>query len=511
MKYTVFFVEDEKTIREKIRSCMDWSSTDFEYLGDAEDGETALMKIYELQPDIVVTDIRMPKMNGLELCREIQYESPDTCILILSGYSDFEYAREAISLNVFDYLLKPITPLNLLRALNKAAVHIGNHKVSKREIDNLRSELMINRGLQIERCFQNLMSGTDIMNTLKKTDSLGINLRAGCYQVMLICGEDHLDIVRLQSIVKESGYPLPIFRIGYKEAGILLLAQTPERLAAQIKQISSRIYADAASIEKTLYCECGIFVSQLSDVNLSFQNACMKAEINRRTGYVDDQRIIEELNSLKELDGLDTAMLSEYLKTGLLSELDDFLGRYLASFRRHKGIMIYALYTISHLTFVVKDFMEQYGISMDTLPKYEHTLAAYETGNVVEEECREILRAAISARDAQRENQYDSIVDEVCRKIRKDYAKGDISLNALAKAVNTSPAYLSTIFKQHMGKTLTAYIVDIRISKAKELLRNTSMRTSEIGEAVGYDDPNYFSVFFKKHTGMTPREYRNER
>lgn len=509
MKYTVFFVEDEETIREKIRSSIDWSSTDFDYLGDAGDGETALMKIYELQPDIVVTDIRMPKMSGLELCREIQYESPDTCILILSGYSDFEYAREAISLNVFDYLLKPITPLNLLKALNKAAVHIGNHKVSKREIDNLRSELMINRGLQLERCFQNLMSGTDIMNTLRKTEALGINLRAGCYQVMLICSRDYLDTAYLQTVIRETGYPLPIFRIGYKEAGILFLAQTPERLDDQIKRISSKIHASAAG--KTLHCECGILVRQLSDVNLSFQNACMKAEINRRTGYVDDQRIAEELNSLKELDGLDTAMLSEYLKTGLLSELNDFLDRYLISFKKHKGVMIYALYTISHLTFVVKDFMEQYGISTDTLPRYEHTLAACETGMVIEEECREILKAAICARDAQRENQYDAMVDEVCRKIRKDYAQGDISLNALAKAVNTSPAYLSTIFKQHMGKTLTAYIVDIRISKAKELLRNTGMRTSEIGEAVGYDDPNYFSVFFKKHTGMTPREYRNER
>lgn len=511
MKYTVFFVEDEETIREKIRNCIDWPSTDFEYLGDAEDGERALMKIYELRPDIVVTDIRMPKLNGLELCREIQYESPDTCILILSGYSDFEYAREAISLNVFEYLLKPITPMNLLKALNKAALHISSRKISKREIDSLRSELLANRSLQIERCFQNLMSGKDVVEILKKTDALGVNLRAGCYQVMVIRSHEYLDIAQLQAIVRETGYPLPVFRIGNKEAGVLFLAQNAERLQAQVNLISSRVHHGYGRFDKTLELVCGTLVRQLRDVCLSYHAACIKADIEKKSGYVDDKRIAEELSFLQNLDGLDTAMLSEYLKTGLASELNDFLDRYLVSFKKNKGVVIYSLYTISHLTFVVKDFMEQYGISMDALPKHEHTLSAYETGAAVESECRKILSAVLSARDAQRASQYDGIVDEVCRKIRKDYAAGDISLNALARAVNTSPAYLSTIFKQHMGKTITAYIVDIRISKAKELLRTTCMRTSEIGEAVGYGDPNYFSVFFKKHTGMTPREYQNEK
>ena len=305
MKYTVFFVEDEETIREKIRSSIDWHATDFEYLGDAGDGETALMKIYELQPDIVVTDIRMPKLSGLELCREIQYESPDTCILILSGYSDFEYAREAISLNVFEYLLKPITPLNLLRALNKAAMHISSHKVSRREIESLRSELTVNRSLQIERCFQNLMSGTDIVDILKKTDSLGVNLRANCYQVMLVCSERALNLTRLQGIAKDIGYAMPVFRVGYKEAGILFLAQSPDKLEAQIQQVSSRIRTEAAAFDPTLRLECGTLVRRLGDVNESFLNACMKAEIQKKGGYVDDKRITEELNQLAQLDGLD--------------------------------------------------------------------------------------------------------------------------------------------------------------------------------------------------------------
>ncbi|MCE1254920.1 MAG: response regulator, partial [Anaerolineae bacterium] len=263
MKYTVFFVEDEITIREKIRESIPWESTDFEYLGDAPDGETAMTRIMELQPDIVVTDIRMPHMDGLELCRSIQYECPDTCMIILSGYNDFGYAQKAINLNVSEYLLKPITPANLINSLNNAARKIAARRENKDELRLLKKELMDSRLLMKERFLQGLMTGTNPVDAIIKADEFGVNLRSNSYSVMVFRSKVYLDINELIQALQALNWDFPAFRIGYREAGIIILAKTNDQLDEVLSGIKNKLPYSMLFLSNPMQIESGYIVNRI--------------------------------------------------------------------------------------------------------------------------------------------------------------------------------------------------------------------------------------------------------
>ena len=139
--YSVFIVDDEVIVREGIRSKIDWDNTQFSFAGEAADGEIALSMIQDIKPDILITDIKMPFMDGLELSRMVKKLQPWVRIIILSGHDEFEYAKKAISIGVEDYILKPFTSENLLSSLNKIATALDKQKQQFTDISRMKSEL----------------------------------------------------------------------------------------------------------------------------------------------------------------------------------------------------------------------------------------------------------------------------------------------------------------------------------------------------------------------------------
>ena len=120
----VYFVEDEAMVRRAIIDTVNWEKADIEVCGQADNGEIALPEILALKPDVLITDIKMPFMDGLELSRLVKHDLPDTLVMILSGYGEFDFTHRAIHVGVFDYILKPVTPEKLLQALNRAAQYL---------------------------------------------------------------------------------------------------------------------------------------------------------------------------------------------------------------------------------------------------------------------------------------------------------------------------------------------------------------------------------------------------
>lgn len=505
MSFSLFFVEDEITIREKIKDSIDWESTDYDYIGDAADGETALMKISELKPDIVVTDIRMPKMDGLELCKALQYESPNTSVVILSGYNDFSYAQRAISLNVADYLLKPITPINLIKALNRVALKISKKRENHISLNSLKRDLQDSKELLRERFFQNLLAGMNTTNALERAKELDIDLHGTNYCILLVRSKVFLDIEELGAIVYKATEKVSVFRIGYREVGILLIASNEMEIYRRVEKVTSALEGSLFYSGNALQISFGNVVPYLSDLGISFQNACMNAE--KQSG----ETLQDTLFELRNMDGLDGNLLSDYLRFGAPSDLDDFLDEYLQPIKEKQGKMFYSLYVIFHLSFVVKEFLNQYGLMIENLPELFMPEGTTAGGMEIRKQCHYILTTVLRAREEQRVDPYQEIIARVKQMIDESYGNSELSLTSLAKSVNMSSSYLSSMFKKYYGQTISAYITEMRLSHAKELLRMSTMRTSEISEAVGYMDPNYFSVVFKKNMGMTPREYRNKK
>jgi len=176
---SLFLVEDERIARESIRDNVPWQEHDILFLGDAPDGEVALPQLLEKRPDILLTDIKMPFMDGLELARIVRKELPDTRIIILSGHNEFEYARKAITLGVNDYLLKPVSSRDILEAVDRSKAQILECRARRIE----RQSYSIT---QRELFFSNLYSGILMgpAQMLQRAAQLGISLAAGAYQII---------------------------------------------------------------------------------------------------------------------------------------------------------------------------------------------------------------------------------------------------------------------------------------------------------------------------------------
>jgi len=159
MPYKAFFVEDEIVTREGIRDNVDWRANGFEFCGEAPDGEMALPLLQATQPDLLITDIKMPFMDGLELCKIVRERMPRVKIVILSGHDEFEYAQKAINLGVTEYLLKPVTAQDLQKVLHRIAAQIDRERREQEDLEKLKSQVEENRTVLRERLLLNLVMG----------------------------------------------------------------------------------------------------------------------------------------------------------------------------------------------------------------------------------------------------------------------------------------------------------------------------------------------------------------
>ena len=182
----VFLVEDEIVMREGIKKNIQWEKEGFEFVGDASDGELAYPLIQKTKPDILITDIRMPFMDGLELSRLVKQELPDIKIMILSGYDEFEYAKEAIKIGITDYLVKPISGAKLLEAVKKVAQVIEEEKEQKEFLQTFEKEREENARLSRQKFFKKLVSGNHPVSALlKEGREIGMDLAADRYNIVL--------------------------------------------------------------------------------------------------------------------------------------------------------------------------------------------------------------------------------------------------------------------------------------------------------------------------------------
>lgn len=533
----VFLVEDEMVIRRGIKNSIDWEKEGYIFCGEASDGELAYPMIIKEKPDILITDIRMPFMDGLELCKLVKKELPNIKILILSGYDEFDYAKEAIRLGVTEYLLKPISSGKLLEALNGVSESIRREKEDKDLVRKYMEEMRENTEHEKQKFFEQMIAGNlsmaDALETGKKYE---MNLSAGMYNLLLFrftLGEENRKSGELlgeaeyaiEKLTERLEYVFE-FQRGVEGWAFLLMADNEEQMSERVKELSKDLEEIMKNYSTIAYFGgIGQPVARLRELEESFREAeralaaRFTMELNRIIS-VDDIRMAQNVDTLDDIEITSfgeiektRTMLEKFLNNGVEDEIDEFVDVYINELPEEnlKSVLM-RQYIIMDAYIVMMSFCEKIeGIEGEMQAQSEELKNSMKTIQTVEEiknYIRMLLKKIIGVRDTISGRRYSDIIEIAKDQIRKTYMSDEISLNTIAAEVGMSPSYFSSIFSKEMGKTFVEYLTEIRMDRAKELLMCSSMKTSEIGYEVGYKDPHYFSYIFKKTQNCTPKEFR---
>lgn len=531
----VFLAEDEFIIREGIKNNIDWQAYGYEFCGEASDGELAFPLIQKTRPDILITDIKMPFVDGLALSRLVKKELPETEIIILSGYEEFDYAKEAIQIGVARYLLKPINGETLLQEIDSVAEIILGKQKEKEIREKYQKEMEENSLRDQMDLFQHLVTGDCSMEELLSVaDKLDLKIMAPWYSIVLLkiqsMKHDYEEysgsiVVVDERIVKlaEPEHVL-IFDRALEGRAFLFKADSEEELLAYQKEYLGDVKEVLSGYANLRYFGgIGTPVNRLREIPASFEDAShafAHRYLVAESCILDSSLLMQEGAAEHEdfrisavnPEQIDRAKMQEFLRTGDLDEVvyfvDEFFGKLDGGAMKSR---IFRQYITMDAYFSIVDFLKGLGLQKDEIEAPDQDSSILQDEKSAMDYIVRIMEKALVLREKKASSRYEDVVSEVIHYIEDNYAQEELSLNLLASHVNFSPNHLSMIFSQQTGQTLIRYLTDYRMNRAKELLRCSSKKSSVISMEVGYKDPHYFSFLFKKTQGMTPTQYRGGR
>ena len=533
----VFLVEDESVVREGLRDNIPWQQYGYKFVGEASDGEMALPMIQKTQPDVLLTDIKMPFMDGLSLSRIVHQEFPDMKIIIISGYDDFEYARQAISVGVEQYLLKPITRANLQKVLTELKAKIESEQEQKNYQEKFQNETREYEQFSRTNFFMKVFEGRmPVQEIYEEAAKLSLRLNAPCYNLMMFsllekreganAGFESEEFARKREELLHYFVRYPeyiVFRWNINTYGVLMqgsAVQMPDmadrclenvkRICQPVEDIFDWYAAVGEPVERlSMLAEC------YSNVNHYFAYRFLVPNEHIFTKEVTDSYMPrEEGGKIGDIDcsKVDQELIKDFLLKGSRDEIADFVDSYLLSIQEALKSRLFQNYLVFHIHFVTMSYVEEIGCDKKELLELLGEEQIQEVNLTLEElspYIQNILEKAMELRDRESDNQSKKVLKKAIEYIEENYAQESLSLNTVSGVVNVSPGYFSAIFSQAMETTFIEYVTQKRMEKAKKLLRQTEKHSGEIALEVGYKDPHYFSFVFKKTQGCTPREYRS--
>lgn len=540
----IFLAEDEVIVRETIKRMIPWENLGFELVGEAADGEMALPLLIRQQPDLLITDIKMPFMDGLTLARLAKKEVPGLKVVILSGYDDFNYAKQAINIGVEDYLLKPITKNALIERLTEIRSRYEDEKTQREYYEKFHREMQAYEKNSSRDFFEALVSGSlDMMEVYKRAEKLGLDIVAESYNVLIFtmnCNEDFSgqregysswEAESLEMLEKSfTGHPFAmLFRSNVFSYGVLIKGEKNSiRENTRICVEEIRKIFDRKEDNKEWFVAVGESVERLSQIQKSYHSASrafsQRYLYDGKVLYYDEMLAMEKKDVTNDdseylqkvdVNALNPTILQKFLSNGLLEETENFVQDYFYAIGQEPmESVVFRSYVILNVRFSVLSFLKELGCDTKTLEPEDTEEILAESGRNMESTiayAEKLVSQAIQLRDRNSGNKNRSILKTAVDFIDQHYMEEDMSLNKAANVANVSANHFSALFSQNMGQTFIEYLTSLRMDKAKEYLRCTGMRSSEIAGEVGYKDAHYFSYLFKKTQGMTPSDYRKAR
>lgn len=537
--YRILLVDDEILVRDAIKENIDWGSMDCQLVGDCENGRQAMEFVMEHPVDIVLTDICMPYMDGMELSRFLHESYPDIFIVIFSGFGEFEYAQKAIQYGVSEYLLKPVTAMELREVIGKVKAKIDEKRGAREQMDTLlqTSEDYRDNALMIRSdALEGLVSCTrDIQESIHQLERLGIYLDAQSYRVAIIDLDAYSQLFQIGSDLRQESQLMTfvLFNISdeivsredagvaYQEGSsrvcVLFTGEKNKEFENRIQLVCKEIQEKAGeAIGMGVSVGIGGWVRSLTELHFSHEQAQKAIECR----YLLGGNLLIDMEDEKEQESRLSIQvfledLTEGLKTGSQKQVEMCLEQIVQQIQaarvgksRACGYLQQIIRTIGYcLGSVTGDYEKELKQREALQAKISEQRTFQEAVKLVKEyaarsfEELQMLNSSSGHRQAALAMDY----------IQARYMQPDLSLNQICSYLNISTSYFSTVFKEMTGETFIEVLGRLRIEKAMELLENTTLKNYEIAEKVGFADPHYFGICFKKMTGKTPTEYARER
>lgn len=526
--YKVVLVEDEIVAREGIRDTVSWAACGFVFAGEAPDGEAALPLIEEVAPDVLITDIRMPFMDGLQLCRLVRERFPGLHVLILSGYDDFTYAQTAIQLGVVEYLLKPVSAHDLERALLRMREHLDREHARRADVSELASKAQEGLALRREELLRRVCLGDiDLYEALDQAREIELALSARAYAVVIARAHAPTRLEPQRQLVAQThqaeicaAWPcVSFFRKDIEELVALVTGDNAEAAAQTATQLAEQLETALSDfVGLTSLVGVGDVRERLGDVPHSFAAAIGALDARRAAQpAVDDDRHGSRRGgaplTAADAPRPNRRALERFLRQGSMEEFDDFFALYVGELENAAlAARLYREYLVMDVTLAAAGFVEELGgVPREIVPEVESTPVLMEqlrSGEDVRRLARALFQRVLSYRDVIVRNRHTQLIQKARDFLERESARPDLDLHTTASEVGLSPSHFSALFSRTTGETFKTYLTRLRIERAQELLRSTSLPVAEVAERSGYSDPHYFSSAFRRAVGVSPREYR---
>ncbi|MDR2185800.1 MAG: response regulator [Treponema sp.] len=534
--YSFVLVDDETEIREGIRNAIPWEELGFSFAGACTNGFEALDLVERIRPDVVMTDINMPFMDGLSFADRLPGVSPMTKVLIISGYDDFEYARRALQLQVYDYIIKPVTPPEFKEVLSKLKRTLDEEREKRRDLEHIKKQLAESLPLLRERFLVRLIEGKPDREAIRERVSyfdLSLPLDSAAYDCLVLDfvrrrGGENFDIdllternmlEKILGTKPETAVFTPgiLFQDSADRLVILIWGDTPPRVYREGLKTAEFLCHNLQSLGfKDISLGVGEAADALESLSVSYNTAVealSAAQLRGKTGVAAYREVMGKTGASRP--GPDPhweKRIVAALKAGGRDEASRLVGEMTAYFQQ--------------VPFTLEEFRIKLALVLAALIRCCEDLEIpgaeifpsgmdpfAETARLASLDAVRLWFTGLTERIAcytqtRQENFAQVKVREALEYLESHYADPSLSLQGLCKRLDISMSYFSANLKKYHNKTFVEELTAIRLAKAMELLRTTDLMTYEIAGRIGYRDAHYFSLCFRKYTGLTATEYR---
>ncbi|OHD81243.1 MAG: hypothetical protein A3J97_05660 [Spirochaetes bacterium RIFOXYC1_FULL_54_7] len=520
--------DDEYLIRDGLARKIDWPGLGFGIVETAENGLEVLELISKNRPDLILMDIRMPFMDGLELIEKVKIQDQEICVVIISGHEEFAYAKTALQFDAFDYILKPINLKELEKVLIKARTHLEQQRAAHQEIVEIRRQVEISIPVLKERFILDIISGRLAEDRIRQDaghygfevddffSTALIDLEAGgTSSCSSTDNQKKLEIYFFDTLNNE--HHVFISTISPNEYLLLVSGGVRGQVEEVLKETVSNIFGVGKSNGLGMTISTGPTVDTLTQLPASYKNALLTLSGKFFSGgnrILYHSRVEQDLQA-ENLDFFDISGFRQALtfadKKTCMAELRNLRAMILAQDKTPKLVLQLLCFNIF---FECKKAIQELGAEINDILQdpfsFFHDIVSLSSGEALFDRLEALLSLILDYHDTVRLNQYSCDIDKAKKFIKSNYKDVTLCLKSMAEHVNVSACHFSVIFKKKTGVTYIQYLTDIRINRAKELLLNSDMKVYEVAFEVGYENPTYFSTLFKKLTGIPPADYRRQ-
>ncbi len=529
-RYSVLLVDDEEEVCQVIMKKLDWESMGFCIAGYARNGIEALELAEEIQADVVMADIKMPYMDGLTLCRKLKEIYPKIKVIIFTGFDEFEYAKEAIKIEVEEYILKPVRARELREVFERIRRNLDQEMDEKQNIAKLREYYMQSLPVLQENFYTSLLEGRIAGDAIEQyARNYQVDLSGPYYIVSVLhiskaeeegaqaaidplllsmsvkkLAEEQLAGIWNSKVVTYLGDSVVITQLQEEEA-VTRFTDTMDRLCKMAKRVCNACVTAGV----------GHLCSSPQQLFVSYQGA--KNAVSYRVLYGNTRAI-----SIAEMDPQESAdapweepyiqKILKKIKMGEMQPLTEAVLEFTAKIAGSRmSLQKYRILIMELITEIFRfgannrmNLEEIFGTDSDVYTQAMQLESPESLGQWLKENCLKMQNMVLH----ERQDTTKSFVDKAIEYVSEHYSDQELSIEVICKYLNVSAAYFSTVFKKETGKTFINYLTDYRMGKAVDLLLMEKEKTYIIAQKVGYSDPNYFSYVFKKQFGMSPSKYK---